>query len=206
MSTTVNRLGPELLADHQELLDLAVDAVETLQSLALERQDVLLDPLECGGEIRHQLLRADREDHLAGAERQRCELAPRVRGDHDRAVLGHRVGAVDVPVRPDAELAHRADAFRRAVVHRPGVLADRVIAAGFLDLLGDADELEGLRRALPDLGALRQDPEDDATSLVAVLDDVDGVALGAQPCGGSLDGRVIGALTERGFRGSWGRG
>ena len=54
--------------------------------------------------------------------------------------------------------------------------------------VGDPDRLERRRGALADLGALGQQLEDRcALALVAVVDDVDGVALGAQCVGRPLD-------------------
>ena len=69
----------------QDLPDLAVLPVGGLRADVFQRQAVLIDALMRRGQRRHELLRADHEDHIGGAPGVGGKLAARRRRDDQGA-------------------------------------------------------------------------------------------------------------------------
>src|SRR5437588_6384611 len=84
-----------LLVDLENLSDAAVLPVRSVGSSVLELQAVLDDPLARRFKVGHELLRADDEDHVAGAPGVRGELAAGGGGDDERPIAADSVDAAE---------------------------------------------------------------------------------------------------------------
>ena len=179
----------DLAVDDRDLVDGAVDAICRQGARVLERQRVLLDPAEALRLVGHDLLRADDEDDPSGATQVGPELRAAHRRGDERPGLGHRMDAAQHDRRSRREVTDLV--ALRGPVHAQDDRSDRLVPAR-LQGLGDAGDLERLRGAVMDLGALGDEVEDDAPGLGRVRGPMDGEPVGLQgPCG-ALDGRLIG--------------
>ena len=144
------------------------------------------------------LLGADDEQHVLGTVGHRGQLAAARGGDDEVSVLGERVDAADHPLGGGAEAAHLA--HLASGVHRHQLWSGRGVAAGFVDLLGQADRVGGHRRRGEHLGALGQQVQRRLPCRSRVRHAADVVAAGLQRRGRGHDG----SLVSRGGKGGVG--
>jgi DNA-binding MarR family transcriptional regulator len=184
----------DLPVDDEDLVDAAVDAVGRLGAGVLEREGVLLDPAETLIEVRHDLLRADHEDHLPGPADVWTELAATHGGRDQRSGLGHRVDAAKHDVRGRREASDLVGLGRS--IHAPDLRPKGVVPAGLLDLVGDPGSLECLRCAVVDLGPVRDDRQHDPLRVGGVPgpEDADSIGFERRRC--SLDAGFVGEGAE----------
>ena len=129
--------------DDQRLGEETSGVAGGLHPSELSRQAVLAHPAEACVEISDELLVSDDEDHVASGVGVGAELAAGPGADNDLSVVGDGVRAAEDVVGRGPELAHLA-ALRRAV-ERAQLGADRVIAPGLVDRLGDPEFTQRLR-------------------------------------------------------------
>src|SRR5206468_8926902 len=124
-------LGDDLAIDDEHLVHRATDAVRGLRASILQRERVVVYPVQCLVEVGHDLLRPDEEDDSPRAAGVRSELTAAHRGCQQRPALGDRVHASEHHVRRRGQTA---DLVRLGVaVHAHGPWSKGVVAGGPLD-------------------------------------------------------------------------
>src|SRR5712691_282447 len=144
--------GRELAVDDEDLVNAAVHAIRRLGASILEREDVLVDAAETLLEVGHDLLRPHDEDQSPRTGDVGAELAATGRGREQRSTLGDRMHAAEHDVGRRGEAADLVGLC--LAIHTPDSRPERLVAPGFLDLLGDPRLLERLRGAVMHLGSV----------------------------------------------------
>ena len=155
---------------------------------------MLLDALERGVEVRHDLLTANHQDEVTRARRVRSHLASGGRCLDELPLLCQRVHAADLEVRRGHELAHLAGL--RVAIHLERLEAKEVIAARLHQLLEDADVLQRLRLRRMDLCAVRNARHHLGLGFGGTVDDHDLEIALPKPDGQGLQPRVRHRLAE----------
>src|SRR5438876_2575865 len=151
--------GHELAVDDEDLVHAAVHAVRGLGAGILEREHVLVDAAETLLEVGHDLLRPHGEDQPPRTGHVGAELAATERGREQRSTLSNRMHAAEHDIGRGGEAADLVGL--RLAIHVPDSRPERLVAAGFLDLLGEARLLERLRAAVMHLGSIGDETQHD---------------------------------------------
>src|SRR2546428_9014939 len=157
----------ELAVDDQDLVNAAVHAIRRVGAGTLEREDVLVDATETLLEVGHDLLRPPDEDQSPRTGDVGAELAAAGRDREQRSTLGDRMHAAEHDVGGRGETADLVGLC--LAIHAPDSRPERLVATGFLDLLGDARLLERLRGAVMHLGPVGDEPQHDPFGFCGVL-------------------------------------
>src|SRR5206468_10353224 len=126
--------GQELAVDDEDLVHAAVHAVRRLGAGILEREHVLVDAAETLLEVGHDLLRPHDEDQPPRTGHVGAELAATERGREQRSTLSNRMHAAEHDIGRGGEAADLVGL--RLAIHVPDSRPERLVAPGFLDLLG----------------------------------------------------------------------
>ena len=110
-------------------------------------------------EVGHDLLRPHDEDQSPRTGDVGAELAATERGREQRSTLGDRMHAAEHDVGRCGEATDLVGLC--LAIHAPNSRSDRIVATGFLDLLGDARRLERLRAAVMHLGFVGDETQHD---------------------------------------------
>ncbi len=144
----------ELAVDDEDLVHAAVNAIRGLGAGIFERKGVFVDASEALLDIRHDLLRPHDADDWPGTTDVRSELTAAHRGRQQRSGLGDRMDAAEHHLRR----GQAADLVGRGLaVHAPDPRAERLVATGLLDLVGDTRDLERVRGAVIHTGSVRDE-------------------------------------------------
>ena len=95
--------GVEFCVEDEEAVDGAGGPVGCLGAGAFQREAVVFDAAQRGGQVGYQLLRPDDPDRAGGAAGVGGQLASGARGGHERAGFGDRVDAAHNNVRDGAQ-------------------------------------------------------------------------------------------------------
>src|SRR6266567_4372597 len=179
----------DLPVDDDDLVDRAVDAVRSLSAGVFEPQRIFIYSSQTLLEVRHDLLRPDDENDPSGATDIRPELAAAHRSRKQRPGLGDRVDA------PEHDVRRRAQAPDLVglglAVHAPDPRAKRLVAAGLVDLIGDAHQVERLRCPVVHLGAIRDEVQDNPLCRRGVRRPKDGDSVRLEGGGGPPYTRLV---------------
>src|SRR5262249_17719328 len=168
----------------EQAVDGAGFAVDGLGAGVFQRQAVVFDAAQRGGQVGHHLLRPDDPDRAGGAAGVAGQLAPAGRGDHEGAGFGDRVNAADDDVgggyhSPD--LVEFDDA-----VHGQRAWLDGVVSPAGVDVIIDARQAERLAGPGEHAGALGYQILDAGPRGGGVVEDLGGEAVRRQRGGRPL--------------------
>src|SRR3989442_4614821 len=125
----------DLTVDDDHLVHRAVDAIRSLGAGVFEPPRVFIDAPQTFLDVAYDLLSPDDENDSSGAADIRPELAATHGSREQRPGLSDRVDAPEHDIRRRAEAANLIGLG--LAIHAPDPRAERRIATGLFDLVGD---------------------------------------------------------------------
>src|SRR6266849_932323 len=148
----------DLPVDDYNFVHRAAYAIRGLGAGVFESPRVFIDAEETFLEVSNDLLRADDENDSSGAADIRPELAATHGSREQRPGLGDRVDAPENDIRRRAQAADLVGLG--LAIHAPDPRAERRVATGLFDLVGDTQGVERLRGPLVHRGGVRNEVQD----------------------------------------------
>src|SRR6266849_1199968 len=148
----------DLPVDDYNFVHRAAYAIRGLGAGVFESPRVFIDAEETFLEVSNDLLRADDENDSSGAADIRPELAATHGSREQRPGLGDRVDAPEHDIRRRAQAADLVGLG--LAIHAPDPRAERRVATGLFDLVGDTQGVERLRGPLVHRGGVRNEVQD----------------------------------------------
>src|SRR6266852_2798497 len=156
----------DLPVDDDNLVHRAAYAIRGLGAGVFESPRVFIDAEETFLEVSDDLLRPDDENDSSGAADIRPERAATHGSREQRPGLGDRVDAPEHDIRRRAQAADLVGLG--LAIHAPDPRAERRVATGLFDLVGDTQGVERLRGPLVHRGGVRDEAQNNPLSRGAV--------------------------------------
>src|ERR1700674_1058602 len=174
----------DLPVDDYNFVHRAAYAIRGLRTSILEPPRVFIDAEETFLDVSNDLLCPDDQNDSSGAADIRSKLAATHGSREERPGLGDRVDAPEHHVRRRAEAADLV--ALGLAIHAPDPRAERVVAPGLVNLVGDAQYVERLRRPAVHVGGIGDEVQDDPLCRGGVRRPEDGDSIGLEGGDGAL--------------------